>query len=159
MAASMQWIADSQPEVVDGLVALVDETWNGGHLPPGVLELARVRVGWLLRTDRLQALRLGPIPDGFDATVAILSTGSLGDLPPDLRTVVTATDQFVMDAHGVDDALVADLASAFGESGVAALVVGLGLAESLERLAMVLDLPPVTGPASSAAELFGPVPD
>lgn len=155
MMATMEWIADSQPEVVAGLVALVDETWHGGHLTPGVLELARLRVGWLLGSARLEGMRLGPVPEDFEATVATVMTGSLEDLPADLRLVVTAADHFVMDAHGIDDALVAELTSAYGRSGVAALVVGMGLAESLERLAVTVDLPPVAGAMATSAALFG----
>lgn len=155
MSATMKWMADAQPEVVAGLVALIDETWNGGHLPPGVLELARLRIGWLLDTARLQAMRLGPVPDDFDSTAAIVTTGSLDDLPIDLRMVITLVDHFVMDAHGIDDATVAELAAVFGTSGAATLVVGMGLAESLERLAATLDFHPVEGPLASSAELFG----
>lgn len=112
--------------------ALESSVWDQSGVPPTLLSLCRVRVHQLLGCpppdsgglEREKAIRVAqwptdPVFDGAD------------------RACLALTEQFVIDAHGVEDGQTEAVAEALSTAGLVALVVALGLMEGACRLQML----------------------
>lgn len=89
----------------------------------------------------------GRTADVVDARVGeMLGTGaslaSLGALSPAEQVVVEITEHFLIDAHGIDDALMAKLAEHYTPSEQVALLFHLALADGFTRFATTFALTP-----------------
>gem|GEM_PF-1630919 len=103
--------------------------------------------------ERVEALRAdarsrapGRTADLVSARVAglVQGTGSLeafGELDDGERAVVALAEQFLVDAHGIDDAMVAALAPHYAPAEQLAILFHLTLADGFAKLAHVAGVP------------------
>ncbi len=116
------------PRAWGAFAAFQDAAWQAG--PTELLELARLRVGQLLRCPDVE---LSPPPGGSrvgadrSASVSSWATSSLFDDRE--RAALTFTEQFVIDVAGVTDDHRAALAGALAETELGPFVMGLFTAD------------------------------
>jgi len=140
------------PEAFEALSALVGAAWAA--CDPALLELARLRTATLLGATAESQRR------STRARAAGLTDAKLAELPawptstrfsPRERACLALTEQFVMDANGVDDSLVADVTEHLGAQGCYAFVQAVSVLETFQRACLTLGIEP----APDLAELPG----
>jgi alkylhydroperoxidase family enzyme len=132
-------VARHHPEVFEAYAAYVDEVWSSSDLPPGTMELCRVRIAQLLGAAREQAVRLGPEVPGLEGKLAHLA--SWPDDPrfsAAERACLAFAEQFVLDTQALDDPTAEAVRAEVGDAGLVTLALGVGLAEGMVRAAVVL---------------------
>jgi alkylhydroperoxidase family enzyme len=138
-------LASVRPAAFDALAAVVEAAWQ--DTDPVLLELARLRIATLLGNTAESGRRTSR------ATEAGLSETQVADLaswPTSShftsreRACVAITEQFVMDANGVTDALVADVTEHLGPAGCYAFVEAISVLETFQRACLTLGIQ--TGP-------------
>lgn len=150
MTAGFAAVAEHHPDTWEGYAAYIDEVWSNTSLPPGLLELCRLRIAQLLGADAEFAWRLGPEVPDLDAKVA-----ALRGWPTDPvftatdRVALTFAEQFLLDVQALDDLTCAAVVDEVGDAGLATLAIGVGLAEAMTRAAVVLGDRPAPGRSSS----------
>lgn len=133
-------LASLRPEAFDALAAVVEAAWQ--ETDPVLLELARLRIATLLgnTADSRRTSR---------ATEAGLSETQVADLAawptsPHFtsreRACLALTEQFVMDANGVTDALVAEVTEHLGAAGCYAFVEAVSVLETFQRACLTLGI-------------------
>ena len=156
MSAGFAAVARHHPAVFAAYAAYVDEVWASETLPPGTMELCRVRIAQLLGAAREQALRLGPAVDGLEDKLA-----DLAGWPTDPRftscdrACLAFAEQFVLDTQALDDPTAAAVRAEVGDAGLVTLALGVGLAEGMVRAAVVLGDRPAAGRLTSVVERAG----
>lgn len=156
MSAGFAAVDRHHPEVFATYAAYVDEVWASPDLPPGTLELCRVRIAQLLGAAREQAARLGPEVPGLEDKLA-----HLAGWPHDARFSATDraclafAEQFVLDTQALDDATAAAVRVQVGDAGLVTLALGVGLAEGMVRAAVVLGERPGGARYGSMADRAG----
>jgi alkylhydroperoxidase family enzyme len=156
VSAGFAAVARHHPEVFAAYAAYVDEVWASETLPPGTMELCRVRIAQLLGAAREQALRLGPAVDGLEDKLA-----DLAGWPTDPRftscdrACLAFAEQFVLDTQALDDPTAAAVRAEVGDAGLVTLALGVGLAEGMVRAAVVLGDRPAAGRLASVVERAG----
>ena len=156
MTTGFAAVAEHHPEVFAAYAAYVDEVWSSTDLPPGTLELCRVRIAQLLGVPAEEAARLGPEVPDLEPKLA-----SLPAWPQDER--FTSTDraclafaeQFVLDTQALDDPTAEAVRTEVGDVGLVTLALGVGLAEGMIRAAAALGERPA-GRARSMADRARP---
>ena len=139
MSAGFAAVARHHPEVFEAYAAYVDEVWSSDDLPPGTMELCRVRIVQLLGAAREQAVRLGPAVDGLEDKLS-----NLAAWPSDPRftscdrACLAFAEQFVLDTQALDDSTAEAVRAEVGDAGLVTLSLGVGLAEGMVRAAVVL---------------------
>ena len=139
MSAGFAAVARHHPEVFEAYAAYVDEVWSSDDLPPGTMELCRVRIVQLLGAAREQAVRLGPAVDGLEDKLS-----NLAAWPSDPRftscdrACLAFAEQFVLDTQALDDPTAEAVRERVGDGGLVTLALGVGLAEGMVRAAAVL---------------------
>lgn len=139
MSAGFAAVARHHPEVFAAYAAYVDEVWASETLPPGTMELCRVRIAQLLGAAREQVVRLGPAVDGLEDKL-----GNLAGWPSDPRfttsdrACLAFAEQFVLDTQALDDPTAEAVRAEVGDAGLVTLSLGVGLAEGMVRAAVVL---------------------
>lgn len=113
--------------------------WDG-PVPAATLERCRLRTAQLLRSPRALAER---------TPAAGLGDGDLARLPqwptdPTLdagtRACLAFAEQFLIDPHGITDAMAHAVTDAYGDAGLVHLTTALGLWENTHRLDLALAL-------------------
>jgi alkylhydroperoxidase family enzyme len=142
-AAGTDWdrLASLCPEPFAALSGLVAAAWAEGD--PVLLELARLRTATLLRyaaeLDRRSARARG----------AGLTEAKIAELPswptspqftPCERACLALTEQFVMDANGVTDSLVAAVTAHLGAEGCYTFVQAVSVLETFQRACLTLGI-------------------
>lgn len=139
MSAGFAAVARHHPEVFAAYAAYVDEVWSSDDLPPGTMELCRVRIAQLLGAAREEAVRLGPAVDGLEDKLS-----NLAGWPSDPRfttidrACLAFAEQFVLDTQALDDPTAEAVRAEVGDAGLVTLSLGVGLAEGMVRAAVVL---------------------
>jgi alkylhydroperoxidase family enzyme len=127
------------PEAAVALTDVVTAAWD--ETDPVLLELCRVRMATLLgfpaeqarRTARAQAAGLE------EAKVAELAAWPTSPrFTACERACLTLTEQFLVDANGVTDEHVADVAGHLGPEGCYAFVQALSVVETFQRACLTL---------------------
>jgi hypothetical protein len=83
----------------------------------------------------------------------ITGAGSIDDVGPldaGEQTVVALTEQFLLDAHGIDDALVARLAEFYAPDEVIAIMFQLAFSDGFTKFRRVFGLPADAGDGRGA---------
>ncbi|HQR02979.1 MAG: hypothetical protein JSR19_00805 [Proteobacteria bacterium] len=122
--------------------AVWDGLWQQRHLPPALLELARLRLAALHQAPREAALRPALAEStGLDAA-KIESTLS-GNWYKDAafsageRAVLAYTEVYAQDPEAISDELAADVLANYGEPGLVCLTEALGFIDGRIRLALM----------------------
>ena len=148
------------PEPFAALSGLVGAAW--AECDPVLLELARIRMATLLgftaelgrRSGRARAAGLS------EATVAELAAWPTSPrFTARERACLALTEQFVMDANGVTDSLVADVAEHLGAEGCYTFVQAVSVLETFQRACLTLGIetgPDVDELAATGAEQTTP---
>jgi alkylhydroperoxidase family enzyme len=153
-AVGADWgrLAGIRPEAFEALSSLVAAAW--AECDPVLLELARLRTATLLRhraelerrTARAKAAGL------TEAKLAELAAWPSSPLfsPPE-RACLALTEQFVIDANGVTDALVAAVTEHLGPEGCYTFVQALSVLETFQRACLTLGIETAPDPDELAA--------
>ncbi len=135
-------------------------SWLGGHDDEATL--LAVRTGLAdqlaqLRGDTAQACP-GRSAALIEARIGqmITGVGSLavfGPLDAAEETVVAVAEQFALDVHGIDDALMARLGEHYAPAEQVAIMFRMAFADGFTKLRRVLDVPaaPTPGDATTTA--------
>jgi len=156
--ADTDWdrFAASWPVPLGALADVVVAAWD--ETDPVLLELCRLRMATVLTYPAEQARRTGR------AAAAGLDEAKLAALPswptsPRFdaleRACLALAEQFVIDANGVTDELVADVTAHLGPSGCYAFVQALSVVETFQRACLTLGIESVP----DVDELMRPSPD
>lgn len=133
--------AASWPVPFGALAGVVVAAWD--ETDPVLLELCRLRMATMLTYPAEQARRTGR------AAAAGLDEAKLAALPswptsPRFdareRACLALAEQFVIDANGVTDELVADVTAHLGPSGCYAFVQALSVVETFQRACLTLGI-------------------
>jgi alkylhydroperoxidase family enzyme len=153
MSAGFAAVARHHPDVFATYAAYVDEVWASDALPPGTLELCRVRIAQLLGVPSEQEVRLGAEVAGLEDKLAQLSawTDDARFTPVD-RACLAFAEQFVLDTQALDDPTAAAVRAVVGDAGLVTLALGVGLAEGMVRAAVALADRPTAGRLASVAD-------
>jgi alkylhydroperoxidase family enzyme len=139
------------PVVYERYVEMYRQVWCPPVADPVLLELARLRMAQLIRSDADLHLRLKPaIEAGLDeAKIAELRSWPTSPLFGDTeRAVLAFTEAFAMDAHSVTDQQCAAVTTALPREQVAGLTIALAIFEAMTRLRLGLGV----GPSDPAAD-------
>jgi alkylhydroperoxidase family enzyme len=134
-------LASLRPEAFDALAAVVAAAWQ--DTDPELLELARLRIATLLRNTGEPARHTaGPSQAGLSQTkVADLASWPTSpQFTARERACLALTEQFVMDANGVTDALVAQVTEHLGAEGCYAFVDAVSVLETFQRACLTLGI-------------------
>lgn len=119
-------------------------SWLGGRTSLG--ELLRLRAPLGGQVDDLRADAAGSAPGRTAALITarveqlVAGEGSLasfGPLTPAEQVVVDITDQFLLDAHGIDDGLMASLGQHYTADEQVGLLFHLALADGFAKFGRV----------------------
>ena len=119
-------------------------SWLGGRTSLG--ELLRLRAPLGGQVDDLRADAAGSAPGRTAALITarveqlVAGEGSLapfGPLTPAEQVVVDITDQFLLDAHGIDDGLMASLGQHYTAAEQVGLLFHLALADGFAKFGRV----------------------
>jgi alkylhydroperoxidase family enzyme len=153
VSAGFAAVARHHPEVFEAYAAYVDEVWSSDALPPGTMELCRLRIAQLLGAAREQAVRLGAEVPGLEDKLTCLS--SWPDDPrfsTSDRACLAFAEQFVLDTQALDDPTAEAVRAEVGDAGLVTLALGVGLAEGMVRAAVVLGAQPDGARSTSVAQ-------
>lgn len=152
MTAGFAAVAAHHSDTWEGYAAYVDEVWASPSLPPGLLELCRLRIAQLLGAEAEFAWRLGPEVPDLEAKVTALSAWPTDPrFSATDRAALAFAEQFVLDVQALDDPTCAAVVDEVGDAGLSTLAIGVGLAEAMTRAAVVLGDRPAPGRTLSFA--------
>jgi alkylhydroperoxidase family enzyme len=130
-----------RPEAFDALAALVDAAWQDTDLV--LLELARLRIATLLGNTAESARRTTAASEAGLSETKVADLASWPTSPQFTareRACLALTEQFVMDANGVTDALVAQVTEHLGPEGCYAFVDAVSVLETFQRACLTLGI-------------------
>ena len=129
-----------RPELALAHRRLINAIWQS-QVPPETLELCRLRMAQLLRSQLALSERSEP-------ENAQLSEGRIGQLSQwptdplysaDERTCLEFTELFVIDPHAISDELAARVRAVLGDAGMVGLTTALAVWENQHRLDTILE--------------------
>jgi alkylhydroperoxidase family enzyme len=137
------------PELYADYRAFLAACWERSAIDPMVLELCRLRVARLVGCDAELSVR----SDGVGATelrerkiAALAAWPSSPHFTECERACLAFAEQFVMDPHGITDALAAEVSTFLGgPAGLVALTEALALFEGFARFRLVLEVAAADG--------------
>jgi len=141
----LEAVLGTDPELFDHVRGVVATFWTERLVDPTVLELCRLRIAALVRCDAELRLRYQPAID------AGLDEDKLRELPRHYdsdrftefeRACLAFTEQFVIDAHGIDDEMFERVSSALSTESMAAFVSALAYFEGIARMKLMLGIEP-----------------
>ena len=139
MSAGFAAVARHHPEVFEAYAAYVDEVWSSDDLPPGTMELCRVRIAQLLGAAREEAVRLGPEIPGLEDKLTHIAAWPVDPrFSATDRACLAFAEQFVLDTQALDDPTAEAVRAEVGDAGLVTVALGVGLAEGMVRAAVVL---------------------
>jgi alkylhydroperoxidase family enzyme len=129
------------PDAVAALSGLVAAAW--AESDPVLLELARLRIATLLGfTAELERRSVRAQTAGLtEAKVSELAAWPTSPLfTRRERACLALTEQFVLDANGIDDTHVADVTEHLGPAGCYAFVQAVSVLETFQRACLTLGI-------------------
>jgi hypothetical protein len=147
-AATRDELLDLRPELAAAHRAVLDRVW-AGPVAPRTLELCRLRTAMLLQNTVGLSERSPEAHELDNATAAAIASWPTDDRFTEIdRACLALAEQYVLDVHGITDAMVARVADAVGPDGVVALTTALALWELSHRFDNALLAPT---PSTSSA--------
>ena len=131
-------------ELAHAYEAFCEAVWHQSHLPPGVLELCRIRLAQLHGARRELSLRhpAAAADVGLDRRIASLQGGHWlrdAELTAADLAAIGFTELYAQGAGTITDAAAAEVKQNFGEPGLVALIEALGVIDGRIRLGLMLD--------------------
>jgi alkylhydroperoxidase family enzyme len=151
-ATPMERTLTLSPEIYRRYLDMYRQVWCPPVADPVLLELARLRIAQLLRSDADLSLRFKPaVEAGLDeAKIAQLRQWPTSPMFTETdRAVLAFAEAFAIDAHAVNDEQCSAVTSALSRQAVAGLTMALAIFEATTRLRLGLGI----GPAGSPNEL------
>lgn len=156
----MNWINDGidrnttlapLPKVADRFQALYDSFWNQAHLAPSTLELCRLRLAQLHRSDAdWSRVDCEIDADKREHLAAWSSHEGFSDAE---RACLEFTEVYAMDVQAISDELAEAVKTHYGDAGLVTLVEALGIFDGMTRLSLLWQLPaPRTTPENRAGD-------
>lgn len=153
-AAATDWdrLATLCPEPFAALAGLVAAAWE--DCDAVLMELARLRTATLLGNTpelarRSQRARRAGLNEAKIAALPAWPTSALFNTCE--RACLALTEQFVVDANGVTESLVANVTEHLGPEGCYAFVHGVSVLETFQRACMTLGIETAPGVDDLAA--------
>jgi hypothetical protein len=136
------------PQVAACFDALYESLWTQPHLPADILELCRLRLAQLHRSD-VEWER-----SGVDVAASKRDVLRHWDSDPLFsaaeRSCLAFTEVYAMDAQAITDTLAQGVKDHFGDAGLVLLVEALGILDGMTRLSLLWQLP-----AAAQAQVSG----
>ncbi len=131
-------LASLCPEAFEALAGL--ERAARETIDADLLELVRLRIATLLRNPA-ELSRLGPITSVPQEKIAALPAWPTSPLfTPRERACLALTEQFIIDANGVTDNMVADVTEHLGPEGCYAFVQAVSALEGFQRACLTMGI-------------------
>jgi alkylhydroperoxidase family enzyme len=134
-------LASAHPEPLSAMAGVYAAAWI--DCDPVLLELARLRIATLLDNSGELSHRSGPAQVAGlteDKIAALAAWPSSPLFAPVERACVALAEQFALDASGVTDQQVADVAAALGDVACYAYVEGVSALETFQRACLALGI-------------------
>jgi alkylhydroperoxidase family enzyme len=127
------------PRIAVSFAALYDSLWAQPHLPAEILELCRLRLAQLHRSEvEWQRSDVDVIARKRNALREWHSDNQFSDAE---RACLAFTEVYAMDAQAITDELAQAVKNHFGDSGLVLLVEALGILDGMTRLTLLWQLP------------------
>lgn len=127
------------PDLAACFDALYASLWTQPHLPADILELCRLRLAQLHRSD-VEWERKG-VDVAASKRDALRQWDSAAQFSAPERVCLAFTEVYAMDAQAITDALAQDVKDHFGDAGLVLLVEALGILDGMTRLSLLWQLP------------------
>jgi alkylhydroperoxidase family enzyme len=134
-ATTRDELLDLRPELANDHRVILESIWQG-PVRARTLELCRLRMATLLAADvALQERTPEAMNDGLDeATVQALPQWAIDDRFTEAdRACINLAEQYVIDVHGVSDAMVSRVTDAVGSEGALTLTTAMAMWELTHR--------------------------
>jgi alkylhydroperoxidase family enzyme len=131
-----------RPDLADLYGAFEGRLWRDRLVDPVVLELCRLRIAALLGDEVGLARRTPGVEVGEERLARLAAWPTDPAFTPAERAALAYAEQFVIDAHGVNDEQVGALGEHLDPSAVVALTTALGLFDGMCRFRLVLGVTP-----------------
>lgn len=131
-------LARRHPEAFEALAGVLAAAWEESD--PSLLEMARLRIATLLR-NAAELDRRNPgagVPEEKLATLPSWPTSEL--FSPRERACLAFTEQFVIDANGVTDEVVAGVTEHLGPEGCYVFAQAVSVLETFQRACLTLGI-------------------
>ena len=129
-------------ELAAAYQAVWDALGQQGHLPPSILELARLRLAAMHQLRAEMDLRSSwgtGLDEGKIISVLAGRWPENGSFSTAERAVLEFTEIYAQDPGAITDELAAAVATQFGDSGLVCLVEALGFIDGRLRLAIMFN--------------------
>lgn len=139
-ATTRDGILATLPHYQQGFDALYQALWQLQELPAQALELCRLRVAQLHRSDAEWARKEVPVDEARRAALTHWHQSPL--FGEGEKACLALAEVYTMDPQAITDSQADAVKAAYGEAGLVALVEALGLFYGLTRLSLLWELPP-----------------
>jgi alkylhydroperoxidase family enzyme len=148
----MSWLGSDRrtamgvlPQVAASFDALYQSLWTQPHLPAEVLELCRLRLAQLHRSD-VEWLRSGVAVDSRKRD-GLRNWDSDRQYSDAERACLAFTEIYAMDVQAITDEAAQSVKDHFGEAALVLLIEALGVLDGMTRLSLLWQLPVDAQPA------------
>jgi alkylhydroperoxidase family enzyme len=132
----------ASPDIEDAFHSVWEALGHQNHLPPALLELARLRLAAMHRADDEMAMR-SPWATGLSEQKAASTLAGNWHRDPNFnasdRAILAFTEVYAQGAEFITDELAADVKDHFGDTGLVCLIEALGFIDARIRLALVFN--------------------
>lgn len=143
--ATLEDLVALRPGLLPDLHAFRARLWSGTAVRPATLELARLRIAQLLRSEAELARRTPEArADGLTEEKVTALPRWVSDAAFDGtdRACLALAEQFILDARGVTPQHIDAVRAALGDAGTVAFTVGLAVFEGTARATLALGAAP-----------------
>lgn len=134
-SSSREAIMARLPQLGESFLAMYESLWQQAHVPTSILELCRLRMAQLHRSEGDQAAVEVPVDAAQRAALRDWHRSPrFGDAE---RACLEFTEMYAMDALAITDAQADAVKAHFGDVGLVALVQSLGVFDGLQRLGLI----------------------
>lgn len=141
----MNWIVEDSfsreatmehlPQLGGPFLAMYQSLWSQPHVPAGLLELCRLRMAQLHRSETDQTLAVVPVDAQRRAALRDWHSSPL--FTDAERACLEFTEIYAMDALAITDQQAEAVKAHYGDVGLVALVQSLGVFDGLQRLGLI----------------------
>ncbi|MAC33842.1 MAG: hypothetical protein CME38_09615 [Haliea sp.] len=133
--SSREAIMARLPQLGEPFLAMYENLWEQPHVPGPVLELCRLRMAQLHRSEGDQNLAVVPVDAARRSALRDWHRSPL--FTEAERACLEFTEIYAMDALAITDAQAEAVKSHYGDVGLVALVQSLGVFDGLQRLGLI----------------------
>ena len=115
--------------------------WEQAHVPPAVLELCRLRLAQLHRSEADWTRAEIALPPAMREQLTRWHESDVFDAAA--RACIAFAEVYAMDANAISDAQAQAVQAHYGDAGLVLLIEALGLFDGMTRLNLLWRSPPV----------------